>query len=95
MRTYEVEGSSGVSFIHEMMASNRALMRGRFPARTIISPRLMSTSSAVVRTTDSPAAASSSGPSGVSTAATRVLTPLGSATIRSPGPMVPDAIRPA
>ena len=68
---------------------------GKFMVRTIMSPRLMSTSSSVVITIESEADAFSMLAPYVSIDLTRVLWPEGSITISSPGSMEPDATRPA
>ena len=92
---YWVSARIGSSLSQQTIASNSLPTTGRFILRTIMSPRLMSTSSSVVITIESDAEALSRLPPYVSIDLTRVLFPEGSTTISSPGWMEPDTTRPA
>ena len=76
-------GSSGSSLSHTTLASNWRPTSGPLCAGAIMSPRLMSSSSASVSVTDIGAIASWSGPSNVSMLSTRERCPEGYATIAS------------
>src|SRR5580692_6641732 len=92
---YVAPGSSGLFCIHTMVALKRVVLCGGAATAAIISPRLRSTSSSSVRTTDCGAWARARSPSHVLMDRTRVRRPEGSARISSPGRTVPAAIWPA
>ncbi len=87
--------SSGWSSIHTTIASKAWATRGWLSDRTIMSPRLASTSSARVSVADIGANASSTGPSGPSTCLTVVVFREGSTVTSSPGRTTPEASVPA